>query len=146
MGKADDILTGSCLCGAVTFEIETPTSYCCHCHCSNCRRAHGAAFVTWLGFDDEDFRLTSNPDDLVNYHTDTGATRSFCRKCGTTLFYKSPRWEGENNVALGNVHGEADRVPEHHMYVDHKAKWHQITDSLPQKGGETGEEPKARPS
>ena len=98
--------------------------------------------MTWLGFETENFRITSNPGDLVHYRTDTGATRSFCKHCGSTLFYESPRWEGERTVALANVDGAADHLPDHHMYVDHKAEWFPITDSLPQRGGESGEEPK----
>ena len=135
-------IDGSCLCGAVKFEVALPSSYCCHCHCSNCRRAHGAAFVTWAGFGAEQFRITSNPDDLTRYHTDTGATRSFCKRCGSTLFFESPESEGEMNVALANIAGEIDRQPDSHMFVDHKAKWFPITDSLPQHGGESGDEPK----
>ena len=38
---------GGCLCGAVRFSLELPSKWCAHCHCSMCRRAHGAGYVTW---------------------------------------------------------------------------------------------------
>ena len=44
---AADTVTGGCLCDAVRFRITLPTLFCAHCHCSMCRRPHGAAFVTW---------------------------------------------------------------------------------------------------
>ena len=42
-------LTGSCLCGAVTYEVRGPFNMMVHCHCSMCRKHHGAAFATFVG-------------------------------------------------------------------------------------------------
>ena len=141
-GEGGGHVAGSCLCGAVEFEARLPSKFCAHCHCSNCRRAHGAAFVTWVGFPKERVKTISRVDALHRYLTDTGATRSFCSKCGSTLFFESPRWAGEVHVARANIRGEIDRVPSGHFYVDHRASWWTITDSLPQRGGEAGDEPK----
>jgi hypothetical protein len=44
-----ETVSGGCLCGAVRFRVELPTLFCAHCHCSMCRRNHGAAYVTWFG-------------------------------------------------------------------------------------------------
>ena len=41
---------GGCHCGAVRFVARFPSRFVAHCHCASCRRAHGAAFVTWAGF------------------------------------------------------------------------------------------------
>jgi hypothetical protein len=46
-----------CLCGAVGVAAELPSLWMAHCHCSLCRRAHGAAFVTWVGFPSARCRL-----------------------------------------------------------------------------------------
>lgn len=43
---------GSCLCGAVRFTARLPSRWVAHCHCTRCQRAHGAAFVTWVGLDE----------------------------------------------------------------------------------------------
>lgn len=40
-----------CLCGDITLAATLPSLWAAHCHCSLCRRAHGAAFVTWVGMD-----------------------------------------------------------------------------------------------
>ena len=139
---SDSRFSGSCLCGRVRFEIEPPTRFCAHCHCSNCRRAHGAAFVTWVGLPDKQFHVIDGADALRRFTTDTGATRSFCKHCGSTLTYVGPRWEGEVHVARANIPGEIDRSPSGHVYVDHRPDWSSIDDSLPQHGGESGMEPK----
>ena len=106
------------------------------------RRAHGAAFVTWVGFASAQFRFTKGEATLTRSKTGTDATRSFCGTCGTTLTYEGPRWAGEIHVARANIDGRLDRAPSGHVYVDHKASWWTITDDLEQFGGETGVEPK----
>ena len=134
---------GHCLCGAVRFEVDPPCRFCAHCHCQNCRRAHGAAFVTWVGYPTDQFRLTAGERNLSRYLTDTDAIRSFCSTCGTTLFYEGPRWENEIHVARAVIDGEIEKAPQAHVYVDHKASWDEISDDLPLFGGETGMEPLA---
>ena len=135
-----DSVSGSCLCGAVAFEADLPSRFCAHCHCNNCRRAHGAAFVTWVGFPNQQFRFTKGESNLVRFKTDTAATRSFCVTCGTTLTYESARWAGEVHVVRANIEGDIDRAPGAHVYVDHRASWWSIDDDLPQLGGTTGVE------
>lgn len=139
---ADEKIRGACLCGAIEFTVTPPSRFCAHCHCANCRRAHGAAFVTWIGFAVEQLQVVAGEDRLVRYKTDTEATRSFCGECGSTLFYEGPRWEGEVHVAAANLIDPLDRQPAAHVYVDHRAPWFCITDELKQLGGATGVEPK----
>jgi hypothetical protein len=137
-GKA----SGSCLCKRVRFQMTMPSRFCGHCHCANCRRAHGAAFVTWVGFDKAQVQITAGEEVVTRYETETEAIRTFCSRCGSTLFFESPRWSGETHVALANVEDPIDRAPSGHCYVDHRASWWTIDDTLPQSGGETGMEKK----
>ncbi len=137
-----DRVKGGCVCGAVRFELALPSKFCAHCHCSNCRRAHGAAFVTYAVFRKDQLEV-SGSDHLTRYVTETGATRGFCGRCGTTMFYEGPRWKGEVHVALATIEDPIDRAPSAHVYVDHRAPWHEISDELPRYGGETGTEKKA---
>ena len=136
-------VNGSCLCGTVRFRVTPPSRFCSHCHCQNCRRAHGAAFVTWVGVPEAQLELVAGESELRRYRTDTGATRSFCGVCGSPLFYAGPRWPGEVHVALASLEGEIDRAPGAHVYVDHGAPWFTITDTLPRYGGKTGVERKS---
>ncbi|MGE5337814.1 MAG: GFA family protein, partial [Gemmatimonadota bacterium] len=57
MTAAPASAVGSCLCGAVGFEFELPPKWVAHCHCTQCQRAHGAAFVTWVGVDEALWRV-----------------------------------------------------------------------------------------
>jgi hypothetical protein len=63
-----DVVPGRCLCGAVRFEVELPSTWCAHCHCSMCRRAHGAGFVTWVGFERSRVRVLAG-EELGQYRS-----------------------------------------------------------------------------
>lgn len=133
---------GGCLCGRVRFTVRPPVRFCAHCHCDNCRRAHGAAFVTWVGVKEDQLTFESGEDALVRYTTATEAFRTFCRDCGTTMFYAGPRWAGEVHIARGCIDDDADLPVTAHAYVDHRAPWIEILDDLPRYGGTSGSEPK----
>lgn len=132
---------GGCLCGAVRFEVDGPTTWCAHCHCSLCRRAHGAAFVTWFGVGDASFRFTAGEDDVVWYASTPAARRGFCRRCGSTMFFRSERWAGETHIALAQMDGAIDREPSAHVFFDSHVDWVVLGDSLTRRGGDSGTEP-----
>ncbi|MFQ5503979.1 MAG: GFA family protein [Planctomycetota bacterium] len=134
----EGIVRGACYCGQVRFEVELPPHFVSHCH--NCRRAHGAGFVTWAGFEGTQFRILEGEADLERYKTETEATRSFCRICGSTLLFESPRWAGEVHVAVANLVDELDEMPSGHAYADRSPDWCPITDDLTRYGGESGTE------
>jgi hypothetical protein len=117
---------GACLCGAVRFEIEFPTKWCAHCHCTLCRRAHGAAFVTWVGVEEPRFRITHGADHLRHYASSPEALRSFCTSCGSTLLFRSQRWPGEVHVVLANLLDPIDRRPEGNAFVDTHVDWVEV--------------------
>ena len=114
---------GSCLCGAVGFEVTLPTKWCAHCHCSMCRRAHGAGFVTWVGVRAGQFRITAGESQIHRYRSSNEAVRSFCSSCGSTLLFESQRWPGEVHIVLANFTTPIDRDPEGHAYADDRVSW-----------------------
>jgi hypothetical protein len=115
--------SGSCLCGAIEFGLTFPSKWVAHCHCSLCRRAHGAAFVTWVGMHERDVAI-ADPQSLLRWYASTpGAQRGFCARCGSTLFFRSQRWPGELHVTHANLHGPADRAPQAHAYWDTHVAW-----------------------
>ncbi len=134
-------LAGSCLCGAVRYTAQLPTRFVSHCHCNNCRRAHGAGVVTYAGFPEAQVSFDTGEELLSSYVSDTGATRRFCSRCGSTILFFAPRWPGELHLVVANLEGTLDREPAGHVYADRSPAWCPITDDLPRFGGETGVEP-----
>ena len=53
---------GSCLCGAVTYQIDGPIGDIIQCHCQKCRKANGTAYATNAPIAKADFKLTSGQD------------------------------------------------------------------------------------
>ena len=132
---------GSCFCGAVRFEVTLPTLVCVHCHCSMCRRGHGAAYVTWLTLPRAQWRVTAGEGELTRYQSSDHGVRSFCRRCGSALFFESRQREDHVDIALANMARAIDRAPQLHIFFDDRAEWVEVSDSLPRLGGPTGMEP-----
>ncbi|HEY5634985.1 MAG TPA: arsenic resistance N-acetyltransferase ArsN2 [Burkholderiaceae bacterium] len=123
---------GGCLCGAVRYEIDAFEPDAAHCHCSMCRKFHGAAFATYASVARERFRLVRGEDALARYTAPNGTVRTFCARCGSSLFFASPRAPaGVVEVALGTVEGELPVVPGAHIFVGSGASWTRLHDDLP---------------
>ena len=121
---------GSCLCGAVKFGLELPSKWCAHCHCTLCRKSHGAGYVTWVGFEESRFTLLEGQQELTWYASTPGAQRGFCNNCGSSLFFKSGKWAGEIHVALGSLDSSIDRKPQAHVFHDTHVDWMALDDAL----------------
>jgi hypothetical protein len=128
--NAETHIGGSCLCGAVSFRVALPSQWCAHCHCSLCRKAHGAAFVTWAGFDDSGFEITAGQDDLRWHASTPEAERGFCIHCGSSLFFRSKRWPGEIHVTVASLDQPLDRDPQSNVYDGDRVGWGEIHDGL----------------
>jgi len=118
-----------------------PSLFCAHCHCSICRRIHGAGFVTWFEVPSAQLRITAGESDLVRFQSSEHGTRSFCGSCGSSLFFEWALNPGKIDIVLANMDGPIDREPQLHAYFDCRAAWVTVGDSLPRLGGETGVEP-----
>ncbi len=133
------IIQGQCLCGVVRYEVEPPSLFSGHCHCSYCRRAHGAAFVTWLGSWTKQFKITTGETEVKWYHSSRHSQRGFCTICGSTLFFRSTQSPDQTHIAMANINGEVDRAPEFHSFVDQRVDWISINDDLSQLKSESPE-------
>lgn len=124
---------GTCLCGAIGFSIMMPTKWVAHCHCTQCRRAHGAAFVTWVGVEATQCTIDDPGAALTWFQSSPEAQRGFCARCGSSLFFRSTRWPGEIHIARAAFTDPLDRAPQAHVFFDTHVDWVAITDELPKK-------------
>ena len=134
-------IPGSCFCGTVRFEIDLPTAFCAHCHCSMCRRVHGAGYVTWIAVPYTQFRMVSGSEHLKVHHSSDHGRRSFCDICSSSLFCESTNHPEVIDIVLANLEGKIDREPQAHYYFSDRVEWIPIEDQLPRFGGVTGTEP-----
>jgi len=126
------MIRGSCLCGDVRFEISGLLKGASHCHCSMCRKAHGAAFGTYAAAKAADFRVVAGEDRITRYRSSAGIVRTFCARCGSSLPGFDSRSPEVVDVALGVLDDDPGVRPACHIFVGSKAPWYEITDDLPQ--------------
>lgn len=123
--------TGRCLCGAVRYELDGPFSFMVNCHCSICRKEHGAQFVTFAAAPLSGFRWISGEDNLTEYASSPKGKRTFCKTCGSA----GPMLAPEMGMAIapaGNLEGDPGIHPQMHIFTGSKAPGYEITDPLPQ--------------
>ena len=92
---------GSCLCGAVRFILDGPAMFINHCHCTMCRKVHGAAFGSFLHADGAFFRWEAGESLVRSYASSAGNSRNFCPVCGSTVFFTMTGVPGVR-VSVGN--------------------------------------------
>jgi len=114
-------ITGGCYCGAIRFQTVQSPIYQANCHCSNCRRAIGAQAVAWITVNRENFQFTSGRP--KGYRTDTGAWRTFCDGCGTSLTYERDSRPGEIDITTGSLDHPEDFPPSKDVFSDEKLSW-----------------------
>jgi hypothetical protein len=154
-------IRGSCLCGGVAFEIAGPLTAPLNCHCSQCRKQHGAPFRSRVRVQAKDFRFLRGEHLVKFYESPRGYQRGFCSDCGSPIINRSgPNWQPPADFPAGMIRKSGDRFsekimpdqnaaapqygvalallddpparPELHCFVASKAPWFEITDDLPQ--------------
>ena len=120
---------GSCLCGAVTFEIEGDLAAPDACHCSKCRKQTGHYLAST---DVPKDRLTIRGGENVGwYQSSEKVRRGFCKTCGSSLFWDPPHrdWMG---VAMGAFDTPTETHLKMHIFVADKGDYYDIADGLQQ--------------
>jgi hypothetical protein len=131
MSDTGRILTGRCMCGGVEYTVADAFRYAMNCHCSNCRRATGSAFKPFAGIERNQLRIARGWEAVSIYGDEEAAHDVHCATCGS-LLYSVVREGTYVHVAMGTLIDDPTIRPSMHIFVGSKAKWHQITDNLPQ--------------
>lgn len=121
---------GGCQCGAVRYRIAAAPQVVDICHCGQCRRASGAAFIPWLVVRRADFAWTGG--EAAAFESSPGSHRLFCRGCGTPL---AMTWRGDAgliDVTLGSLDEPQRFVPTAESWTSARLPWarlaHRMTD------------------
>jgi hypothetical protein len=118
------ISSGQCLCGKVGFEIDTPARWAFHDHSAASRRAHGAAYATYVGSWRKRFRITRGKTAITRYEDKAASVaRSFCAHCGTPLFYERARSPHMVNIPRALFSGRTGRQPLYHLAIEERQEW-----------------------
>ena len=130
------MIRGSCLCGAVRFEVDRLTGPFELCHCSRCRKASGSAFLAGVCAPTSEFRFVQGREHIEVFEAPVreqppGYRRPFCRMCGSPL--PDPELSGPLcEIPAGLLDDEPEVRPDRHIFVECRAAWTPTGDGLPE--------------
>ncbi len=120
---------GGCLCGAIRYRTEGPPLWAAHCHCASCRKATGAAMVTYAGYARARFAYSKGTPKI--FTSSPGVMRGFCPDCGTTLTFEGTRWPDEVHVLVATLDQPDSISPQTHVHEAERIAWLKLDDGLP---------------
>ena len=132
MVTMSNITTGSCLCGAVKFQVTGPLRPVVACHCRQCQKTSGH-HVAATSTKREDFELLEERG-LKWFASSVGIRRGFCQECGGNLFWDKAELPSIT-IFAGTLDQPSGLKLVEHIYVEEKADYYEITDGLPQRQG-----------
>ena len=94
----EQVISGSCLCGAIRYSASASPLFQAHCHCQDCRKNTGSAFAA-LAFVPINSLSWQGQTQTFTHRADSGAvmTKHFCSSCGSQLF-------GTNSAKPDRIH------------------------------------------
>jgi hypothetical protein len=129
MNAHEPKLTGGCLCGKTRYEAAGAPHDITHCHCEDCRRSSGSAFLTWASFWRADFAFTSGDPRTIEW---AGRSRSFCPECGTPLTFQTVPGAEEVAVTVASLDLPGSVIPTDHTWTQDRLPWIRLDDGLPE--------------
>jgi len=125
-------LKGSCLCGAVKYEVTGEAKRFYHCHCSRCRKATGTGHASNLFLQPGTLKWLSGEDQIRAFKLPEAKrfTNSFCATCGSRL----PRQAKDTDIVMipsGSLDVDAPITPQARIFSGSRAGWSCADDGLP---------------
>ncbi len=118
--------TGTCLCGAITYEISGDLIATAVCHCEHCQRQSGGAFSVNLIVLESQIAVSGT----LNTFEDRGENgdavyvhRHFCGRCGSPIFSALMEPAGVIAVKAGTLDDRSEVNPTVEVWCDHKQPW-----------------------
>jgi hypothetical protein len=123
------MLKGSCLCGAVSFEVAGSLPPPDACHCTQCRKWSGHVFAS---SDVPRAALTVRGEENLKWFASSiKVRRGFCATCGASLFF-DPNGKDWMGVAMGAFDGPSAASLAIHIFVGEKGDYYEIADGVRQ--------------
>lgn len=122
-------LTGGGHCGTIRYAIDGEPMAVSHCHCTDCRRATGAPFITWITLPRAAYALTKGTPTV--YTSTPTVERRFCGTCGATLSYSSTAHTEEVDISAATLDDPEAVSPDDHLWSGAMLSWIRMDDGLP---------------
>ena len=127
-----DVREGGCSCGEVRYRLASDPLFTHCCHCLNCQRQTGSAFVLNLLIEADRVELLAGVPEQVDVPRDDGSVQRIfrCPSCQVAVFSEYVRPE-VRFVRGGTLDRPFDLEPDVHIYTRSKVRWITLPDSVP---------------
>jgi hypothetical protein len=135
-------IEGGCLCGAIRYRLTAPPTDVLHCHCDNCRKASGAAVLTWVTVAGDNFSWLQGEPRRYRYGSDFYpglVERQFCGDCGSQLGWRCED-DGIVDITAGSLDDPNVVEPECHVFASGEIRWMHLDDGLPRHQSRVSDE------
>ena len=127
------MLTGTCLCETIRFEVTGAPVRMVYCHCLQCRRSSGSSFATVVIVKRADFRWITGRDVVGTFESRPGKLRHFCPRCGSPVFNELKDGSGDLSVRAGALEQDPGLRPTLQIWTDSMAPWISLDERLPSR-------------
>lgn len=117
---SEPVRTGSCLCGSIRYETHGEPGLVENCHCTDCQRQAGAAYVTFVDFERD--AVDFHRGEVRWFRTSTQGRRGICARCGTFLIWEAPDSE-HMSVTLVSLDDHSGLVPKQEIWTRSRLPW-----------------------
>lgn len=125
------MVKGSCLCGAIHYQVEIFTDKVFNCHCQFCRKAHGADYASLALAKGSSLTINDDSNALTEHLNNIGGYRAFCKQCGTRLMNYAQDKNTYLSITLSTLDTVIDIKPVAHVNTESKASWCQPSADMP---------------
>jgi putative intracellular protease/amidase len=122
---------GSCLCGAIQYELGAELGAFGYCHCQSCRKASGSAHAANAPIDRANFRIVYGAELVRQIESTPGKFRAFCARCGSPLYAYLSSQPDVVRIRLGSLDTSFVERARAHTFTADAAPWHRIADDVP---------------
>ena len=126
-------MTGGCLCGAIRYEVTGEPIFSTHCHCRDCQRASGSAYIATARLPAAGFRITKGSPKRFVGKADSGneVTRVFCGDCGSPLYSKPVARPDMIGIYVGGLDDPSGFRPDVVIFASRGQPWDHLDPALP---------------
>jgi hypothetical protein len=126
-------LEGGCACGAVRYRLERAPMFVHCCHCRDCQRQTGSAFVLNALIETDRVTIQSGEVARSAMPTDSGRPHGVdrCIRCGTAVWSEYGGLATLRFVRVGTLDNPAALSPDVHIYTRSKLPWVVLPEGVP---------------
>jgi hypothetical protein len=133
MRPQPEALAGGCACGLVGYRLERAPMVVHCCHCRECQRQTGSAFVVNALIETDRIRLLGDAPAPTPVPTGSGRPHDIyrCPACHTAIWSDYGRRAGLRFVRVGTLDDPASLAPDVHIFTRSKLPWVSVADGQP---------------